>query len=103
MSDLVFDPAAWAQAAAGADWAADGVDTAAQAVGQALPTGAFGLMCSPLFLPPYELVAGIEGSVLSSAANAVRAAAANLRTAAGVVSEAESSVTAAMNQMVPQP
>ncbi len=57
---------------------ADQVQVARQASGAALPGNAFGILCSPLFLPAYTLVQAAADAMMDSATAAIERAADNL-------------------------
>ena len=101
VSDLGVEKAVWYRAAAAADAVAGGVDTARAAGRDALPDGAFGVLCSGLLLPVYQLVAGVEDTMLVAAAGAVRTAAANLRLVADELSGADVQVASDLRDAGP--
>lgn len=83
MSDAInIDPGTLRTAAGQADEVASLVTAAKQASGAALSDNAFGLICSPLMLPPYLLVQAAADLMMASASKAVSTSAQNLIDAA---------------------
>ncbi len=102
MSDVVFEPDVWQRAARDVDDVADSLQMAAQAGGQALPGGAFGLMCSPLLLGAYEALASIQESTLTSASEALHNNANDLRTAITLYQDSEDATVNNLHNTVPR-
>ncbi len=99
MFDLSVAPDAWRSARTNVDAAASTVDTARDAGSQALPDGAFGLMCSPLLLPAYSMVAGVAEQLLSSVANGLRETETNLGLAVANFENTEQEVADTFKQL----
>ena len=82
MADIDISTEVMRTAAQEADNVADTVGIAQSAAAQALPANAFGLMCSPLFLPLYTPVAVVAQQVMSSSVRALNHSADQLRQSA---------------------
>lgn len=82
MADIDISTEVMRRAAHEADSVADTVGTAQSAATQALPDNAFGLMCSPLFLPLYTPVAVAAQQMMASSVRALNHSADQLRQSA---------------------
>jgi len=100
VSQLLVDPLVWRSAGRVVERAAEDVQTARAAGGAALPPDAFGLMCSPLLLPPYLVVAGLVDVVLGSVAEGLRKTATNLDAAAASFEQNEQQAADAVARAV---
>ncbi len=78
---------------------ADDVSLASDASIQALSPSAFGLLCSPLLLPPYLGVGGAAMGMITSAAERERRIAEDLREMATEYEEADNSIGRTFNTM----
>lgn len=79
--------------------AGDTVGLARQASAAALPGNAFGLMCSPLFLPIYTVVQTAADLMLGSASEAIERAADNLDATAAAFDSTDSTVQSAITEL----
>lgn len=64
------------------------------AAAAALPADAFGLMCSPLFVPAYALLGGAVGAAMTATGARTQGAALLLREAADLMDETGSGIAA---------
>lgn len=74
----------------------DGVALARQASNQALPSNAFGLMCSPIFLPTYTLVKSSADSMMDDAKDALDRSASALDAVAADLEKADDDIAQAL-------
>ena len=79
MTDIRVDGGTLRLGAGDTDAVAAGVAQARDASGAALGDNAFGLMCSPLFLPAYTLVKTAADAMMVSAEKGLRNSATGLR------------------------
>ncbi|RAX21993.1 hypothetical protein DRB07_09605 [Actinomyces sp. Z3] len=73
---------------------ADGVDVALDAAGQALASDAFGVMCSPLFVPAYALLSTAVNGAVAGTGESVEEAGMDLRTVAQELDETDADAAA---------
>lgn len=71
--------------------AADSVTQAQKAGASALPPNAFGVMCSPLFLPIYGVVETAAEALMSSMSQSIERSAANLEKVAAAMEDNDAS------------
>ena len=76
---------------------ADQVELAREASAAALPGNAFGLICSPLFLPAYTIVQAAADVMMDSAAAGITRAAQSLASTADAFDALEAANVAALN------
>ncbi len=96
-ADIQFTTAELRTAAGQAIGMADQVGLARAASAAALPANAFGLICSPLFLPAYQLVQTAADAMMGSAAAGISRAAKGLSGTADAFDALETANVAAMN------
>ena len=98
MADLIDVSSPTLRAAARqAHQVGDTVSLARQASAAALPGNAFGLMCSPLFLPIYTVVQTAADLMLASASDAIDRAADNLYDTAAAFDTTDAAVQTSVN------
>lgn len=90
-SDIRVDPAGLRSAAGQARAASDAVGQARSAGASALPPNAFGIMCSPLFLPIYSVVETAADQLMDSMSQSIDRAASNLIKVAEAFEEKDAS------------
>jgi len=73
---------------------ADGVGVAVAAGGQALASDAFGVLCSPLFVPAYALLSTAVSGAVGSTGQSVEDAGADLRAVAQELDDADDDAAA---------
>lgn len=78
---------------------AAGVAQARDASGAALSDNAFGLMCSPLFMPAYTLVKGAADAMMDSAEKGLRNSATGLRGTASALEGADADAASGARQV----
>ena len=78
---------------------ADAVGVARQASGAALPGDAFGILCSGLFLPAYQLVQTAADALMDSAMGALERSAANLRDVADSFDDQDATAQASFDTL----
>lgn len=94
MADIELTTGVVRQGASDALTVADDVGTAVGAAAAALPADAFGLMCSPLFVPAYALLGGAVGAAMTATGARTQGAALALREAADLMDETDSGIAA---------
>jgi hypothetical protein len=77
-SDIQVDSEVLRSSASQAKAAANQVSQARKAGASALPANAFGIMCSPLFLPMYGVVETAADALIDSMSQSIERAASNL-------------------------
>ena len=101
MADIRVDGGTLRCGAGDTDAVAAGVAQARDASGAALADNAFGLMCSPLFLPAYALVKTAADAMMVSAEQGLRNSATALRGTATALESADSDSAAGARQLRP--
>ena len=94
MADIELTTGVVRQGASDALPVADDVGTAVGAAAAALPADAFGLMCSPLFVPACALLGGAVGAAMTATGARTQGAALLLREAADLMDETDSGIAA---------
>lgn len=99
MSDIQISTETLRAATADARGVADAVRLARDAAGAALPGDAFGLMCSPLFLPLYLPVKATAENLMESCAQALERSAQGLSDVASDFEQHEDSLSHAFDAL----
>lgn len=99
MADIAVDGGVLRSGAGDTDAVAAGVAQARNASGAALGDNAFGLMCSPLFLPAYTVVRTAADAMMISAEQGLRNSATGLRGTATALEGADSDAAAGARQV----
>ena len=101
MADIRVNGETLRSGAKDTDAVAAGVAQARDAAGAALADNAFGLMCSPLFLPTYTLVKTAADAMMVSAEQGLRNSATALRGVATALEGTDSNSAAGARQLRP--
>lgn len=99
MADIRVNGETLRSGAKDTDAVAAGVAQARDASGAALADNAFGIMCSPLFLPTYTLVKTAADAMMVSAEKGLRNSATGLRGAATALEGADSNSAAGARRL----
>ena len=99
MADIRVNGETLRSGAKDTDAVAAGVAQARDAAGAALADNAFGIMCSPLFLPAYTLVKTAADLMLVSAEQGLRNSATGLRGVATALEGADSDAAAGARRL----
>ena len=99
MADIQVSGETLRSGAKDTDAVAAGVAQARDAAGAALADNAFGLMCSPLFLPTYTLVKTAADLMMASAEQGLRNSATALRGTATALEGADSDAAAGARRL----
>lgn len=94
------DPSILKAGSAEARKVAQDVGTAREAAAAALPGNAFGILCSPLFLPMYTVVQTAADQLISSGQSAIERAASGLDSTADRMQETDDTVGGGFNAMM---
>jgi hypothetical protein len=87
--DIALDQAAINQAANEALAVSDALTSIASNSNEALPSNAFGLMCSPLFLPIYTITQTVFKGLVNAEAGSIERSANNLKKVMGILVETD--------------
>ena len=99
MADIQVSGESLRSGAKDTDAVAAGVAQARDASGAALADNAFGIMCSPLFLPAYTLVKTAADLMMASAEQGLRNSATALRVTATALEGADSDSAAGARRL----